>query len=288
MTPPYSPPLLEVFHPPSALKLHQHAVETPLQKHAAVSQPRYRCTTVIRHTADGQRCSCDVHRVSEEDRLPWVHEKDSKTDQDCEDGTTGVSEESRASEILPTVVESSETKMSLLDNLDNSAAQPVLAGVVSPVYNQILSSPTVTQKSAPAFESQQQHVLLVPSAAHTPLQQQQQQHNQEYAPPQPKTASPAQVVFVGGQLAKGPVMLLVPQPSVPTFYVQPAAVTSSGTKLAAIAPAPGRVTSEQRHTPLQPEVSRVRNHVCPHEDCSKTYFKSSHLKAHMRTHTGKR
>ena len=63
-------------------------------------------------------------------------------------------------------------------------------------------------------------------------------------------------------------------------------------KLYPLAPAPASTTgtNANQKTPLAPaasEFSRRRNHVCPYQNCNKTYFKSSHLKAHIRTHTGK-
>ncbi|TKS81647.1 Krueppel-like factor 10 [Collichthys lucidus] len=319
MTPPYSPRFLEATHPP----VHQPAAagspsrqpteEACLHTHTAASQQRFLCTSVIRHTSDGQRSSCDVRPVSSEDRFTQVHTKDSKTDLSSEDGLNGRHSERNiviqcdsnaatalepVSVTLSNVVETSQIQPSPgLDDKSNTpqavSSLPAGGPGVSPisVFCQILpvssTSTTVVQNPVTASESQGQQRLPISSAltaVHTQLQQQQQ------ALPQTQTqaASPAQVFLFGGQVAKGPVMFLVPQPAVPTVYIQPALVTPSGTKLPAIAPAPGPTLLEQRQSPLQPEVSRTRSHVCPHEDCNKTYFKSSHLKAHMRTHTGEK
>uniref|UniRef100_H3DIW2 Kruppel like factor 11b n=1 Tax=Tetraodon nigroviridis TaxID=99883 RepID=H3DIW2_TETNG len=92
-------------------------------------------------------------------------------------------------------------------------------------------------------------------------------------------------LIVGSAVPQGTVMLVLPQASVP--QAPQTVVTLGNTKLLPLAPAPVYVPSGtgggQNATKM--DFSRRRNYVCNFPGCRKTYFKSSHLKAHLRTHT---
>ena len=109
------------------------------------------------------------------------------------------------------------------------------------------------------------------------------------APVPPHAAAGPQPVFLGPSMPPGAVMLVLPQGALaqPTPG-SPAGIMAAGnTRLLPLAPAPVFITSSHSCAP-QVDFFRRRNYVCNFPGCRKTYFKSSHLKAHLRTHTGKR
>lgn len=102
----------------------------------------------------------------------------------------------------------------------------------------------------------------------------------------PHAAAVPQPVFVGPPVPQGAVMLVLPQAALPQPATSASSVVAVGnSKFLPLAPAPVFIASGQNCAP-QVDFSRRRNYVCNFPGCRKTYFKSSHLKAHLRTHTG--
>ncbi|XP_061109088.1 Krueppel-like factor 10 [Conger conger] len=266
MTPPYSPPEFESVNPVQTAVCHMPQPEEELGP-APATPPRSHTASVIRHTADSLPCTCSACPADGLDggscgkRSPGVGGS-----AECPSGVP-MDRVTRAdpappspclSGLLPALTPITVTAPA-------TAGPPVCLAPVGaspvPILSQVVSVPRATRpvaiKPAPAPAGSQQSAVCQP------------------------------LVLMGGQVSSGPVMILLPQlvaPKQPLAGTTPISISS---RLPTIAPAPGFVPIVQKSSPPSIE-SRVRSHVCAHPSCGKTYFKSSHLKAHTRTHTGEK
>uniref|UniRef100_A0A8C8S547 Kruppel like factor 10 n=1 Tax=Pelusios castaneus TaxID=367368 RepID=A0A8C8S547_9SAUR len=302
LTPPYSPSDFEtsqVIHlsaaaPPSVQCKSFTDISKP-SPWATFKEPemspaprpmKAQATSVIRHTADAQLCNhrtCPMRAASvlkyQDDISREINEQnDAKQNLPC-----AIELPSRAayeSDKLPVLEEKTSTALTVspssLSQTSTSKLQPMPGSVQQ--SSMIVSSPAVQASGVspvsvicqmvPLSTNNSVVTAIVPN---TPCSQQ-----STLCPP---------MVFMGTQVPKGTVMFVVPQPVVQNAKAP--IISPNGTRLSPIAPAPGFTPSTAKTTPSI-DSSRIRSHICNYPGCGKTYFKSSHLKAHVRTHTGEK
>ncbi|NXQ18970.1 KLF10 factor, partial [Peucedramus taeniatus] len=294
LTPPYSPSDLEmsqVIHPlgkvlPEAAKPPAATPRREAELSPAARPPKARVTSVIRHTADAQLCdhkTCPVRTASvlkyqdstrrETSRKQSAREEHSVCSAVAPSGASADTSElsvaeGRTAEPAVGPVPLTQPSVSKEESVPEPAEQPVVAAPLSPAQGSGAPPVPVICQMVPLPTNNNVVTAVVPSTA--PSQQ-------------PALCQP--MVFMGTQVPKGAVMFVVPQPVVQGTKAP--IVSPNGTRLSPIAPAPGFVPSTAKTTP-QADSSRIRSHICGYPGCGKTYFKSSHLKAHVRTHTGEK
>ncbi|XP_077395588.1 Krueppel-like factor 11b isoform X1 [Festucalex cinctus] len=283
MTPPHSPSFAESSSSSGGAS-SQCAASSVAKTPPSLAPPcRSMATSVIRHTADSSPCQYHIPVAPNLEKVTSCQQQQSITP---------------ASPLLdtPPTTEAGPPKPTL-DNvpapvLVNSQAQssPPAQVTLTPPPPPV-TSPQIICQMFP-FSSQSGIIsALIPSAvsagartASTPILPQ----------PVATAANPAAVqqsLIVGSAVPQGTVMLVLPQSSVPQAPHGPQTVMTLGnTKLLPLAPAPVYVPTGPGGgaAATKMDFSRRRNYVCNFPGCRKTYFKSSHLKAHLRTHTGEK
>uniref|UniRef100_A0A8C4V502 Kruppel like factor 10 n=1 Tax=Falco tinnunculus TaxID=100819 RepID=A0A8C4V502_FALTI len=292
LTPPYSPSdfeMSQVVHPVSkslveAAKSSLAAPRREVERPPAAGPLKAQATSVIRHTADAQLCNHKTCPVRTASVLKY---------QDSVSTETNDKQNAEAEHLVCSAVVPSKAN-------DESGELPVAEGKsAEPAVGPLpLRKPSVSRHQ-PVPGSAQQAVAPpcpAPGSGAPPVpvicQMVPLPANNNVVTAVVPNATPSQqpalcqpMVFMGTQVPKGAVMFVVPQPVVQSTKAP--MISPNGTRLSPIAPAPGFVPSAAKTTPPA-DSSRIRSHICSYPGCGKTYFKSSHLKAHVRTHTGEK
>ncbi|NXK95619.1 KLF10 factor, partial [Formicarius rufipectus] len=283
LTPPYSPSdfeMSQVIHPlsKSLSEAAKPCLPMPwreVERSPAARPLKAQATSVIRHTADAQPCDHKTCPVRAASALKYQDSglREAKSKQKVPSGARAESGglsavEGRTVEPAAGLLPLRKPSVSRGEPVPEPAQHPVAAAPPYPAQGSGAPSVPVICQMVPLPANNKVVTAVVPNS--TPSQQ-------------PALCQP--MVFMGTQVPKAAVMFVVPQPVVQGTKAP--IVSPNGTRLSPIAPAPGFVPSTAKTTP-QADSSRIRSHICSYPGCGKTYFKSSHLKAHVRTHTGEK
>ncbi|MBN3281141.1 KLF11 factor, partial [Polyodon spathula] len=245
------------------------------QQQTASRPCRAMATSVIRHTADSSPCQ---HIPSAEQHQQHSKHTVLKTVQDCvrnpapnEMHSVSCSEK-QDQQKLPALAPSSVVPEHSRGTENKITASPMPSVPVA-------SPPVICQMNHAGS-----HAGNIPTFIQTA-----QAQPSRVKPILPQMSPFSQPFLMGGQVVpQGTVMFVLPQSHVGPLPQCPQTVMTLGnTKLLPLAPAPVFLPSGPSCT-SQVDFCRRRNYVCNFPGCRKTYFKSSHLKAHLRTHTGEK
>ncbi|TSO67477.1 Krueppel-like factor 11 [Bagarius yarrelli] len=268
MTPPHSPSFADTSAPmpvPTSPCISSRLKQPAATSCAETSSPRWpssqsgraMATSVIRHTADSSVYQNIPHSVQCQQSAPAHVQQPAPPKLPVPPSSPCQSHKksSTASEICQN---SSNQSSNDKDHFKSISSSPIST-----------ASPPIICQMFPVAQQGLISAAFIPNSA-------------------PKSFLP-QPIFVGSSVPQGTVMLVMPQSSMAQTpqCTQQTVVTLGNTKLLPLAPAPIYLPSGQTGT-VQSEFSRRRNYVCSFPGCRKTYFKSSHLKAHLRTHTGEK
>lgn len=314
MTPPHSPSFVETtssstVQPSSSQRCgfgtRQPVLAPVAEKSPSLASPPQPCramaTSVIRHTADRTFCQqhIPVAPSPEKTIVPVADTMLRQQQQECITNAEQMtpsppeflkpSERERSESPLKPCLDSVSTPIPVNTQPQISPPSPSVSTTLSPPP---VTSPQIICQMFPISSQSGIISAFIPGA----VQASGTGIRTATAPilPQRTSASTATVqqsLIVGSAVPQGTVMLVLPQSTVSQApQCAQTVMTLGNTKLLPLAPAPVYVPAGPggNTTAAKMDFSRRRNYVCNFPGCRKTYFKSSHLKAHLRTHTGEK